>query len=73
MDTDDTAQSNSQSNNPLEKTTVGLAIISLNTIAAHIDAERRTNGLGERGRALSLGLTKLDEARLWLKEANLLT
>jgi hypothetical protein len=30
---------------------------------------QQTNGPGPRGRALSVVLTKLDEARLWLREA----
>jgi hypothetical protein len=36
---------------------------------ASLAAEREQNGLGERGRALSTAITKLDEARLWLVEA----
>jgi hypothetical protein len=72
MASDDIEMGRGQSSNPLEKTVIGQTIISLNPIMETIDTERKTNGLGERGRALSLALTKLDEARLWLKEANLL-
>lgn len=60
-------------NQTMQSTIIGGLIRSLYPIGAAIEAERRTNGLGERGRALSLALTKIDEARLWLKEANILT
>lgn len=52
-----------------QSTPVGQAILVLASLGRTIELERNTNGLGERGRALSLALTKIDEARMWVEFA----